>query len=53
MIYYNNQKSYERQVINLVEMYGKDEIIEKIANEKICFIQIEQPIPVSTTATNE
>lgn len=46
LIYYNDQKSYERQVINLVKMYGKDTIIEEIANDKICFVQIEKSIPI-------
>lgn len=53
IIYFNDQKSYERQVINLVEMYGKDEIIEKIANGRIFFLQIEESIPLDTTASKE
>ena len=53
IIYFNDQKSYERQVINLVEMYGKDEIIEKIADGRIFFLQIEESIPLDTTASKE
>ena len=34
-------------------MYGKDEIIEKIANGRIFFLQIEESIPLDTTASKE
>lgn len=43
-IYYHNQNAYESQVINLIGMFGKDFVIEQVANERIVFLQLEEPV---------
>jgi hypothetical protein len=42
-IYYHNQSSYELQVINLVDMFGKEYVINQTAKSRIQFIELEIP----------
>lgn len=46
IIYYHNQEAYENQVINLVNMFGKDYVIENTGSGKIVFKELETPIPI-------
>lgn len=43
-IYYHNQSAYESQVINLIEMLGRDFVIEQTAEERIEFVQLQNPM---------
>lgn len=43
-IYYHNQLAYESQVINLIDMFRKDFVIDQTANKRIEFIELEKPI---------
>ena len=43
-IYYHNQLAYEQQVINLVNMFGKDFVIEQTANERIIFTKLKPSV---------
>lgn len=43
-IYYHTQLAYERQVINLIAMFGKDYIIEQTASQRITFIELGAPL---------
>lgn len=42
IIYYHNQSAYEMQVINLINMFGKDYVVENVSNKKIQFISIQE-----------
>lgn len=39
-IFYHNQDAYEQQVVKLVEMFGKERIIEAVAKGEILFEQL-------------
>nr|WP_314465909.1 AbiH family protein [uncultured Clostridium sp.] len=41
IIYYYNQKDYEQKVINLFEVFGKDETIQMIHDDEIEFVPLE------------
>lgn len=47
-IYYHNQIAYERQVINLIGMFGKDFVINQTAEGRIEFDKLEKAIEGST-----
>ncbi|MBQ2938306.1 MAG: hypothetical protein IJE05_05475 [Clostridia bacterium] len=38
-IYYYNQEDYERKVINLIDLYGRDEVEENIEDYRFQFVQ--------------
>lgn len=40
IIYYRDQKDYEEKVINLIRIFGKEEIIESVGNGTLEFIPI-------------
>lgn len=42
VIYYHNQSTYESQVINLINMLGRDFVVENVSNEKIEFYSISE-----------
>ena len=44
VIYYHNQKAYENIVINLVEMFGKDFVIEQTGKGRIVFEKLKPAI---------
>ena len=46
-IYYHNQYAYEQLVISLVNMFGKEFVIEQTGSNRIKFIQLDSPIKVS------
>jgi hypothetical protein len=46
-IYYYNQSAYESMIINLVEMFGKDFVIDQTANERIVFEELKSPVKIS------
>lgn len=41
IIYYYDQRDYEHKVINLFEVFGKDETIQMIHDEEIVFLPLE------------
>lgn len=43
-IYYHSQSAYESQVINLIQMFDKEFVIEQTAIERIEFKKLEEPI---------
>ena len=43
-IFYYSQSGYENQVVNLVEMFGRDFVIEQIGKSRIVFEELESPI---------
>lgn len=43
-IYYHSQKSYEEMVINLVEMFGKNYVIEATSSEFVVFEKLDLPM---------
>ena len=45
-IFYHNQPAYEQMVINLIEMFGKDFVIENTGNDKIIFEKLHLPLKV-------
>lgn len=47
IIYYHNQEAYENQVINLVDMFGKDYVIENTGTGRIVFKELEKPVSIS------
>lgn len=51
-IFYHNQLSYEKLVIALIDMYGKDFVIKNTATGKICFEKL-LPIEESNTAEGD
>ena len=53
IIYYHNQRAYEDLVINLVEMFGKDYVIENTGSGKIVFKELEKPIPIIENKTEK
>lgn len=44
-IFYHNQDAYEQQVIKLVEMFGKDRIIDAVAKKEIVFEMLKKACP--------
>ena len=44
IVYYVDQEDYESKVINLIDIFGKDVVIEKIRIKKILFVEIEKAI---------
>lgn len=46
-IYYHNQYAYEQLVISLVNMLGKEFVIEQTGSNRIKFIRLDSPIKVS------
>lgn len=42
-VYYYSQTAYEGQVLNLIDMFGKDYVIEQTAIERIEFIELKPP----------
>lgn len=40
-IYFHNQWAYENQVIKLIEIFGREYIIDQVANERIIFEKLE------------
>ena len=40
-IFYHDQNAYEQQVIRLVDMFGKERIIDAVANQEIIFEELE------------
>lgn len=44
-IFYYNQDAYEQQVIKLVEMFGKDRIINAVAKKEIVFELLKKACP--------
>lgn len=42
VIYYLNQLAYESQVINLINMFGRDFIVDNVSNSKIEFYSISE-----------
>lgn len=43
-IYYHNQSGYESQVINLIEMFGQEFVIEQTGTERIVFEQLQPAV---------
>ena len=39
-IFYHSQKSYEDMVINLIELFGKEFVIENTGSERVCFVKL-------------
>jgi hypothetical protein len=44
IIYYHDQRAYENQVINLIDMFGKDFVIDQTADERIEFVKLEDAV---------
>lgn len=42
IIYYHSQPAYETQVINLINMFGKDFVVDNVSNKRIQFISIQE-----------
>lgn len=42
IIFNYNQSAYETQVINLINMFGKDFVIENVSNNRIQFFSIQE-----------
>lgn len=42
VIYHHNQKAFENQVINLIDMFGKDFVIDNVSNQRIQFVPIQE-----------
>lgn len=42
-IYYHSQTAYEGQVLNLIDMFGKDYVIEQTSIERMEFIELMPP----------
>lgn len=42
-VYYHSQTAYEEQVLNLIDMFGKDYVIDQTAIERIEFIELVPP----------
>ena len=42
-IFFHNQLAYEQQVINLIDMFGKEKIINKVSKRKIIFEELQPP----------
>ncbi|MBQ3427314.1 MAG: bacteriophage abortive infection AbiH family protein [Clostridia bacterium] len=47
-IYYLNQQVYEQQIMNLIKVIGKDNLIEKTGNGTLEFVKQADPIPRDT-----
>ncbi len=43
-IYYHSQSGYENLIINLVDMFGRDFIIEQTGKERIVFEELKPPV---------
>lgn len=43
IIYYHSQNAYEEQIINLIDMFGKNFVIEQVAIERIEFTKLMPP----------
>lgn len=43
-IYYHSQLAYEQQVINLVNMFGRDFVIEQTAKDRIIFTRLKPSV---------
>lgn len=41
-IFYHNQSAYEMQVINLINMFGKEFVIENVSSKRIQFFSIQE-----------
>ena len=50
-IYYHNQYAYEQLVISLVNMFGKEFVIEQTGSNRIKFVQLD--LPVENSLENE
>lgn len=48
-IFYHDQNSYENQVISLVDMFGKDFVIDQTGRERIIFEKLAPPIDYRAT----
>lgn len=44
IIFYHSQSGYESQVINLVEMFGRDFVIDQTGKGRIIFEKLSPPI---------
>ncbi len=45
-IFYHNQKAYEDLVIALIDLYGKEFVIEQTGNGHIEFVKLEDAVPI-------
>lgn len=43
-IFYHSQSGYENQVVNLVEMFGRDYVIDQIGKGRIIFEELKPPV---------
>lgn len=43
-IYYHNQSDFEGKVINLIDIYGREELENMVNTQTICFEELEAPI---------
>ncbi len=43
-IFYHSQEDYENKVINLVDMFGKDFVIDQTSQEKIVFEKLRPAV---------
>ena len=43
-IFYHSQSGYESQVINLVEMFGRDYVIDQTGKGRIIFVKLKPPV---------
>lgn len=43
-IYYNNQPAYESLIINLIKLIGKEELIDRVADERIVFEHLKESV---------
>ena len=50
-IYYHNQYAYEQLVISLVNMFGKEFVIEQTGSNRIKCVQLD--LPVENSLENE
>ena len=43
-IFYHSQSGYENQVVNLVEMFGRDFVIDQTGKGRIVFEELKPPV---------
>lgn len=44
IVYYHNPEDYAQKIINLIDVFGKNNAVEKIQSKKIELVEIEKPV---------